>query len=426
MQITIGNLLLSLERRNTNSTSTPIPGDKAVPAVVSLGTYAGQSRAYYNSYDAPRMNLLFIRETVSACMHARSEAISRGEFHAYRTGRGVPTAAQTATAMHTRTQLDAKHPHEALLRTPNPLLDMSDILELTSQWLDATGNAILLKVRDRNGIVRELWPIAALSYQIEKGDDGMPQFYRFQPTNTLIPHADIIHIRRADLRTAPFYGHAILSDILDTAKADTAVRLFQERYFANDSVPRAVLKWPSGSLISQEQMDQIRNAWEDRFGGPSNGGKIALMPDGGEVDVLSANGKELDFRNSKQDLSDAIRQAFKVPKVVLGEVDGVNLANAETSYNIFMRDVVDAALSRLGRALTRALAKEFGPDITVEHENVLPESEAQMIGRLAQVKQTMTFDEQRALVGLPPLPNGRGKVFMIGNTILDEDWKPTN
>jgi HK97 family phage portal protein len=236
--------------------------------------------------------------------------------------------------------------------------------------------------------------------------------------------ADIIHIRRPDLRTAPFYGHAILSDLLDTAKADTAVRLFQERYFANDAVPRAVLKWPVGSLLSQDQMNQIRNAWEERYGGPSNGGKLALLPDGGEIDVLSGTGKELDFRNSKQDLSDAIRQAFKVPKVVLGEVDGVNLANADTSYSIFMRDVVDASLSRLDRALTRSLAREFGSDIHIEHDNILPESEAQMLGRLAEVKQTLTVNEQRALLDLPPLPDGRGNVFMIGNTIFAEDWTP--
>jgi len=426
MNLTIGNIEFSLARRKASSEAAT-PPRQTIPSVVSIGTYSGQSRAYYNAYDAPRMNLLYIRETVSSCMHARSEAISHGELHAYRldnhsTGRASTGGLTSRTG--SKLQLDAKHPLEALLRAPNPILDMSDILELTSQWLDATGNAILLKVRDQRGIPRELWPIAALSYQIEKGEDGMPQFYRFQPTNTLIPVADIIHIRRPDLRTAPFYGHAILSDLLDTAKADTAVRLFQERYFANDAVPRAVLKWPVGSLLSQDQMNQIRNAWEERYGGPSNGGKLALLPDGGEIDVLSGTGKELDFRNSKQDLSDAIRQAFKVPKVVLGEVDGVNLANADTSYSIFMRDVVDASLSRLDRALTRSLAREFGSDIHIEHDNILPESEAQMLGRLAEVKQTLTVNEQRALLDLPPLPDGRGNVFMIGNTIFAEDWTP--
>jgi phage portal protein BeeE len=111
-------------------------------------------------------------------------------------------------------------------------------------------------------------------------------------------------------------------------------------------VPRAVLKWPQGSFLTQAQMDDVRNRWEDRYGGPSNGGKIAILPDGGDLQVLSSGTKEFDLRNSKEDLRDQIRAAFKVPKVVLGDVEQVTLANAETSYQVFMRDVVDAALSK--------------------------------------------------------------------------------
>jgi HK97 family phage portal protein len=350
-------------------------------------------------------------------MYARSEAISRGVLHASR-------ATRSTLGVQSRVQLVPEHPLERLLECPNPLIDMSDLLALSSQWLDATGNAIILKVRNIAGEVCELWPVPALSFQIEKGDDELPLTYIFQPTNTKIAAEDIIHIRRSDLRTAPFYGHAILSDILETAKADSAIRLFQERYFENDAVPRAVLKWPQGSFLTQAQMDDVRNRWEDRYGGPSNGGKIAILPDGGDLQVLSSGTKEFDLRNSKEDLRDQIRAAFKVPKVVLGDVEQVTLANAETSYQVFMRDVVDAALSKICRALTRSLASEWSSDIRITHDNVIPENETHFIGRLDQVKQSLTIDEQRALLALPPLPNKSGNVFLINGTLFDASWRP--
>ncbi len=423
MQLHIGPIDLTLKRRApAEATTTPT---QSLPSV-AFSNNPWQTRYYYNAFDSPRTNLLFIRETVSACMHARSEAVGHGSFHLYRM-RKSSALRGAALSTTTRTKdLLADHPLEQLLIHPNPLLDMPDLLELVSQWLDATGNAIILKVRDERGVVRELWPLPTLNFDIERGDDGMPNFYRFQPTNTVIDANDIIHIRRPDIRTAPLFGHAILSDLLDSAKADTALRLFQERYFANDSVPRAVLKFPAGAMLTQAQLNEVRADWDDRYQGPENGGKLAILPDGGQIEVLSSQGKELDFRNSKADLSDSIRQAFKVPKIVLGDVENVNLANAETSYEVFMRDVVDNTLSRISRALTRALAHEYSLDLFIEHDSVLPESEAQLLGRFAQLKSTLTIDEQRALLALAPLPNGNGNRFIVGNQLFDNNWQPLN
>jgi HK97 family phage portal protein len=308
----------------------------------------------------------------------------------------------------TKIMLPSTHALERVLQSPNPVFDFSDLLELTTQWLDATGNALLLKVRNMRDEVIELWPIAALSFQIEKGEDEMPACYRFMPSDTRVAARDIIHIRRADIRTAPFYGHAILSDILDTAKADTAIRMFQQRFFDNDAVPRAVLKFPQGVRFTQDQVNELRAAWDDKYGNPMNAGKIGILPDGGDLRMLGSTAKELDFAQSKKDLRDGIREAFKVPKIVLGDVESVNLSNAETSYYVFMRDVVDYSLSKIARALTRSLAKEFGIDITIEHDNVIPESEDRFLGRLRELKQSLTIDEQRGFLGLGPLVGGKG------------------
>jgi HK97 family phage portal protein len=428
MNLTLGNYSLSLSKASI----LPKPPPDA-PVLISME----QPRApfLFNHYDHPRQNLNFIRETVSACMHARSEAISRGTFHAYgllAPGRDsigrfgshvVHQNAGNVPAGQRPPALPSDHPLERLLQAPNPLFDLSDLLELSSQWLDATGNALWLKVRNGHGEVIELWPVAALSYYIERGADELPATYRFVQSNIRIPAADIIHIRRADIRTAPFLGHAILSDILETAKADTAIRLFQSRFFENDATPRAVLKWPAGAMLTQDQMDQLRLAWESKYGSPLNAGKIGILPDGGEVQLLGSSAKELDFGKSKKDLRDAIREAFKVPQIVVGDVEGVNLANAETSYMVFMRDVVDYTLAKHARAFTRALATEFGEGITIEHESLVPETEERYMARISERKQCITVDEQRALLSLPPLAGGKGKVFLLGNTVVGEDWR---
>ena len=452
MNLTIGNYSLTLSRGAGRDPATPAPPSDA-PVLISMD----QPRTPYifNHADNPRQNLQLIRETVASCMHARSEAVSRGRFHAFIQGSDVPHRFTQnlignnliGVGRSGTSPLPSDHPLERLLQNPNPLFDLSDLLELSCQWLDATGNSLWLKVRDGNGMVIELWPVAAVSYYIERGTDQLPSTYRFVQSNISIPASDIIHIRRADIRTAPFLGHAVLSDMLDTAKADTAVRLFQSRFFENDATPRAVLRWPAGSMMTQDQMDQLRKAWESKYGSPTNAGRIGILPDGGEVQLLSNGAKELDFSKSKRELRDAIRAAFKVPQIVLGDVEQVNLANAETSYMVFMRDVVDYTLAKHARAFTRSLASEFtlggaeathhagsgasnnawraasAPPIVIEHEPIVPETEARFMSRVSELKQAMTIDEQRALVNLPPLPAGKGKVFVIGGEVVGEDWR---
>lgn len=391
-----------------------------VPMVYPSGTFGRENAVE---------NLRHIRETVAACMHARSEAIGRGVFHAYTTVGAHGNAPPIKAESHCNAPLPMDHPLEKLLRHPNPIFDLSDLLELSSQWLDATGNSIWLKVRDGNDQVVELWPASVFSFVIDRGADGLPESYRFLPSNAILPARDVIHIRRPDIRMSPFFGHGIISDILDTAKAETAVRLFQSRFFENDATPRAVLRWPQGALVTQDEMDRLRRSWEATYATPSNAGRIGILPDGGEVQVLGSGGRELDFTKSKEELKDAIREAFRVPKIVFGDTEKVNLANADTSYMVFLRDVVDHCLAKHAQAFTRALASEFESperstengrflargEIVIQHESLLPESEDIFMARVKELKQAMTIDEQRALIGLGPLPGGAGTALALGN-----------
>jgi HK97 family phage portal protein len=378
-------------------------------------------------------NLRHIRETVAACMHARSEAIGRGQFHAFTKSSTTPQPPHPGGGGGVRSLgLPSDHPLEKLLRHPNPIFDMSDLLELSSQWLDATGNSLWLKVRDGNDQVVELWPASVFSFVIERGADGLPESYRFLPSNAILPARDVIHIRRPDIRMSPFFGHGIISDILDTAKAETAVRLFQSRFFENDATPRAVLRWPQGALMTQDEMDRLRLSWEAKYATPTNAGRIGILPDGGEVQVLGSGGKELDFTKSKEELKDAIREAFRVPKIIFGDTEKVNLANADTSYMVWMRDVVDHALAKHAQAFTRALASEFESperssengrflargELIIQHESLLPESEDIFMARVNTLKQAMTIDEQRALIGLGPLAGGQGNQLAIFPSLL--------
>jgi hypothetical protein len=60
-------------------------------------------------------------------------------------------------------------------------------------------------------------------------------------------------------------------------------------------------------------------------------------------------------------------------------------------------------LAKHARALTRALASEWSDEITIEHDSVIPESEEQFLARLRELKDALTVNEKRALLGHGPM-----------------------
>ena len=85
-------------------------------------------------------------------------------------------------------------------------------------------------------------------------------------------------------------------------------------------------------------------------------------------------------------LRDAIREAFKVPKITLSDTDNVNFSNAETRYNVFSHDVVDYSLGKFARTLTRQLATEFSANYLIEHESFFRKAEEKIKERLKELK----------------------------------------
>lgn len=355
--------LLRLSGKTTKAGQTV-----AGPLFASIPDPTANPVPYRSPEENPRENLRYIREIVSSCMHARSEALARGSFHLERTTTDGPGK-----------RVESHKLAELLLR-PNPVFEWLEMLELISQALDAAGNALLLIVRDERDQPRELWPLLQVDFWIERDRESLPSVYWFKAQTLAIPARDIIHIRRPDLRSAPYYGKSIIGDLLDSAKADQAIRLFQSRYFINDGVTPKYISFPIGAIMSQQSLEETRKKWNEQYAGPMNAGKIGILDNGAEIKTAGNGTKELDFAKSKHELRDHIRQSFKVPKVALGDTDGVSLANAEVSYQVFQRDVVDFTLLKVAAALTRSLAAPIDPRLRIVHDLKLVSFTNQLYG----------------------------------------------
>ena len=119
----------------------------------------------------------------------------------------------------------------------------------------------------------------------------------------------------------------------------------------------------------------------------------------------------MDYANSLKVVRNSVLSVFAVPAALVGEQVDVNRASYEAALRGFAENVVNPSLRSLSAAFTRAVAKSFGDDITIEFEPVVVhdvEERRESVETLLRFG-AMTPDEAREiLLDLPPLPSGTG------------------
>ena len=89
-------------------------------------------------------------------------------------------------------------------------------------------------------------------------------------------------------------------------------------------------------------------------------------------------------------------------------------------------DGADRPHAERDHVVGRGRLKTARPDDQAFAAVLIPEAEEKIQLRLQELKQSLTIDEQRAMLSLPPLAAGKGNVFVVGNVVYDGNWKAVN
>lgn len=338
------------------------PTHAATPRVSALIAKAQTAGITANDYTFVKPYIPLIQDTAATCLALRASERSALTFKI--------TEYDKETTLSKRLS--------ALLNQPNPALPRTEFLALASQHLDVTGNLLMLVVSDgaadQEGTPAEFWILPSYAFDLldERGiplqtgsENILPTYYRWN--EVVLPADRIIHIRRASIKSGPYKGRGIVQDEITTLQTFASVLKAQRRYFETDGIPNAAITFPVGVTSQDINTDDLRATWKEKFNAASGEASLAVIPDGGTL--VTFGPKELDFRESKKELRDAIREAFGVPKIMLGDTDSVNFNNGVTSMAIFRHAVVQRFGQQIADALTAYFHNAIHPAIKVEVED---------------------------------------------------------
>jgi HK97 family phage portal protein len=189
--------------------------------------------------------------------------------------------------------------------------------------------------------------------------------------------------------------------------------------YENGAAIKLAVVYPEG--VSAERAETWRKLWDSTYGGSKQSGKTAVLGGGATIQPIGLSMTDAQFIESQGFSVDEIARIFNVPQSLIGGgrgTKGDHPLTPEHEQTRWLQFGLGPRLARIESAM-RADPALFPPG-----SSVYPWFDTTGVVRgdlLTQAQISLTKvqsgqwvpDEARALDGLPPLPNGVGKIPQI-------------
>ncbi|MGW4426371.1 phage portal protein [Streptosporangium sp. NPDC004631] len=310
-----------------------------------------------------------------------------------------------------------------LLANPHPELTALELWRLTYVHRCLWGDAFAQKVRNRAGVIKELWPITPDRVQVdrERPSDGNPSGKWFGVVDDwgayhrLTPR-EILHL--------PALGYDGLRGLSPVRFAAQAIGLglsaeeYGARLFSSGNMMGGILS--TDQKLTSDQADALKERWKAKMSGLHNAHEVAVLDSGAAFTPVTMPAKDSQFLESRQFGVEEIARFFGVPHFLLGLTSkstswGTGLEQQATGWVRF--DLAPTWLAPTEQRITKELLPA-GAEARYKVEGLLRGDSAARAEMYRVMREVGAFsgDDIRDLEDRPPLPDGQGQGY----------WRPAN
>lgn len=330
-----------------------------------------------------------------------------------------------------------KHPLLDLLEKPNNHFQKTkrDLFRDLTIWKILEGDAFLVATGNPSRPPLELYVMNPMSMQIETQGTGYIQKIHYSPNSTgadvytvdgkgrfisADKQRELFHIANFTTRpeSAQDGGLSELSPLYYEIQQYVLASVFNAAMLRNGGRPSGFLVWDGDGAPTEDALMRLREDIRGSYQGANNAGNIPLLV-GVKWEEASVNPKDGDFRGIKKDAEEQIYKTLGVPIDLTGSssVSANNMVNIRREF--YQSRVVPFMEDLLAFMNTRLLPRysENNLELRVDRENidVFTEERAQKL-KIIENSTTMTINEKRQTLGLPPIDHG--------NKIVDPNGRP--
>lgn len=246
------------------------------------------------------------------------------------------------------------HPAYDLLKyAPNDWQTPFDAREYAQTALGLRGNAYSFIERDGRGRPTALIPLNPGDVQVFKGQNLMP-FYSIEGA-TPVPSRFVHHVRWVSLDK--YTGLSPIALHANSIGYAQALEEYGGKSFLHGTALSGVLERPKEATAIKEQkaIDDLTNAWQAKFGGASNAGKVALLQEGMTFKALTMNNVDAELIDALKLAGADVARIYKMPLPMVGFMEAATFNNVENLQIQFVIYTLMPWLKRHEQALQRDL-----------------------------------------------------------------------
>lgn len=321
------------------------------------------------------------------------------------------------------------HPVLDLLFKVNDFTTKFDHFWLTQSYLELTGEAPWYVEREGATVknVYLLRPDRLLmlpNTQGGKSDDLIGGYQYRSPAGVLVnlePN-EVIFLKYPN-PAKPFRGLGTLEQAIVTVDIDAASEAWNKQFYTNSARPDGILTVNAANM-TDDQKKKLKVSLKEAYEGTKNAHKVMVLWGDMKFDKSSFTVKDMDFLEQQKFTRDKILGILRVPKAIVAQTDGVNLASAEVAQYTFARWTIKPKLERLIQQLNEFLLPMF-PDtenLFIDYVNPVPEDETKKVAKYtAAINTWMTINEVREEEGLEDIEGGDVLYIAMNLTPLEPD-----
>ncbi len=342
--------------------AVPAPGKPPVPlntpALSSMSTMALGGRdtdTYLRAFASTG--------TVWQIVHLLASSVAKPEWAMYKAAPVDARVRYTTSDQGPDQRVEVvKHAALSVLQRPNRFWSRFALMELSQTYMELAGEAFLVVERDpRATIPLGLWSVRPdrmqevpdreryLAGWVYTAPDGREQ----------VPLGvdEVIHVKYPNPLN-PYRGlgpvQAVLTDV-DAAKYSAE---WNRQYFLNSAEPGGIIQVPDS--LDDDDFDTLMTRWRETHRGVSRAHRVAILEAGATWVPNPVSMKDMDFAALRNSARDLIREAWGVHKIMLGNTDDVNRANAQTGEEVYANWSIVPRLTRWRDAWNHQLLPMFG------------------------------------------------------------------
>lgn len=306
------------------------------------------------------------------------------------------------------------HPLLDLFQRVNPVTNRFDLLNLTSIFLDLTGNAYWYLPPNALGTPAEIWvPMAQrMSIIPDKEKFVSGYIYARGASKVRFETEEIVHFRGPNPKDI-LYGMGDTEGMWNTVRQEKFMEIFNAAVFANAGRLDSIVTIKGNP--SSSEFNRFKREFNQNYGGPRAAGKTGFIrADTLDVKQLAKGPKDLDYPKGAEQVMIKVCSGFGVPVSLV--VPDANRANSETGRYLLAMYGVRPRCIRIDEKINEQVTPRYDDRLFMAFDNPVPEDrEFEMKERESNLNHGVwTINNVKAQMGEEPVPYG------------DTPWLPAN